>query len=43
MATEDDSNGTWRGYTVGHCSTFIASSFLESAEQKAGKPRNYEG
>ena len=43
MAAEDGSNGAWCGDTVDHCSTFIASSFLELAEQKAGKPRNYEG
>ena len=27
----------------GHCSTFIACSFHESAEQKAGRPRKCKG
>ena len=35
MAAEDGSNEAWRGDTVGHCSTFIVSSFRKSAEQKA--------
>ena len=43
MVAKDGSNGAWRDDTVGHCSIFITSSFLESAEQKAGKPRNYKG
>ena len=36
---EDGSNGAWCGDLEGCCSTFIASSFCESAEQKAGKPK----
>ena len=41
MAAEDGSNGAWRGDIVGRCSTFIASSFHKSAEQKAGRPRRF--
>ena len=34
MVAEDGSNGVCRGDTEGHGSTFIASSFSESAEQR---------
>ena len=43
MAAEDGSNGVWHGDAVGHCCTFITSSFCEYAKPKAGEPRNYEG
>ena len=43
MVAKNGSDGVWRGDTAGHCSTFITSLFRESAEQKAKRPRNYEG
>ena len=43
MAVENGSNGAWHVEIEGHSSTFIASPFCESARQKAGKSRKYEG
>ena len=40
MAAEDRSNGAWSGELESHCSTFIASSFRESADKRLGGPGN---
>ena len=38
MAAEDGSNGAWCGDIEGCCSTFIVSSFHESADKRLGGP-----
>ena len=43
MATKGGSNGVWHDEPEGHCFTFITSLLCESAKQKAGSPRKYEG